>query len=188
MNLSISKVLFCFSHLTELSHLPQPILLKGQRHRCPFGGLGFKSWAHVRSDRGTSPQPQYLPHVVPLKMQDDLKTFLPHHCLTIPMFVHFVDADTSDSSVTDFVRLLELSPPSSTFGTKLCRNISFPNRPRLSVRPSAFTGHPPAAAEGKSGNRRAGGEWSRGHPLPPSSEPWSATRCRVSWRSSGHMA
>ena len=69
-----------------------------------------------------------------------------------------VDADTGDSLGTDLLRLLELSPPSSTFGTKLCRNISFPNRPRLSVPPSDFTGHPPPPPpRGKSGNRRAGG-------------------------------
>ena len=58
-----------------------------------------------------------------------------------------VGADTGDSLGTDLLRLLELSPPSSTFGTKLCRNISFPNRPRLSVPPSIrLHGAPTAAA------------------------------------------
>ena len=104
-----------------------------------------------------------------------------------------VDADTGDSLGTDLLRLLELSPPSSTFGTKLCRNISFPNRPRLSVRPSIRLHGAPAAAaaaaEGKSGNRRAGGRRVVARtPVAPSSEPWSATRRRVSWRSSGRMA
>ena len=102
-----------------------------------------------------------------------------------------VDADTGDSLGTDLLRLLELSPPSSTFGTKLCRNISFPNRPRLSVPPSDFTGHPPPPPppRGKSGNRRAGGRRVVARtPVAPSSEPWSATRRRVSWRNSGHMA
>ena len=69
-----------------------------------------------------------------------------------------VDADTGDSLGTDLLRLLELSPPSSTFGTKLCRNISFPNRPRPSVRPSDFTGHPPPprARAGTGGRAESG--------------------------------
>ena len=111
-------------------------------------------------------RPQYLPHLTSSRSNQDVGRLFyfagSRHRNVRALRTQMLIRETP----IYLARQPELSPPSPTIGTKLCRNISFPNRPSVHLHgaPAAAA----AAAGGKSEGERepAGGDWPRVHPLP----------------------